>query len=56
MRVYFLLGKNCNLLWQMLYTIGEFFMFVNGQIMKTKKPSGHAGRMMLKSFGGNSSI
>ena len=37
MRVYLAFGKYCYLLWQILYTIGQFFMVVNGQIMKTTK-------------------
>ena len=37
MMVYFVFDKNCYLLWQILYTIGQFFMVVNGQIMKPIK-------------------
>ena len=37
MRVYLEFGKNCYLLWQFFYTVGQFFMVVNGQIMKTIK-------------------
>ena len=33
----FCIWQKCYLLWQILYTIGQFFMVVNGQIMKTTK-------------------
>ena len=41
LRVYLVFGKNCYLLWQILLTVEQLFMVVNGQIMKTKKPYGH---------------
>ena len=41
MRIYLVFGKNCFLLWQILCTIGQFFMVVNGKIIKIKKPSGY---------------
>ena len=37
MRVYLAFGKYCYLLWQILYTIGQFFMVVNGNIIKIEK-------------------
>ena len=37
MRVYLVFGKNCYRLWSTLHTIGQFFIAVNGQIMKTIK-------------------
>ena len=37
MRVYLVFGTNGYLLRQLLYTIGQFFMAVNGKIMKTLK-------------------
>ena len=34
LRVYLLLGKNLDQLWQILYAIGQVFIDVNGQILK----------------------
>ena len=36
---YLVLSKNMNLLWRFLMQIGQIFMKVNGQILKTQ--SGH---------------
>ena len=53
LRVYLVFGKNCYLLWQILYIIGQFFMVVNGQIMKIIKTIwSHWPRLLLSDRSG----
>ena len=52
-KVYFIFGKVLSPLWHNLYASGQFFIGVNGHILKTIGPSGHTDPLPLSASGLN---
>ena len=48
LRAYLVFGIHLNLIWQILYTIGQFFIRVNGQVLKIILASGHTVKKVCR--------